>query len=343
MEAVDQRLVLLGDGGLGHRARLENAAVDVVDLRGRQLPAVDHRVRQVALLRVERQVVAQRVGGPRGQPQEVATRRVAADRMDAVVLGRAQLPAATVSRLDDQACAVVREAAVHLRHTLPHRRPIGDAAQLDGPVLRRVAPVHGAVRIDSGDVRDGRARQQDRAHNAVLRMLKHPAVAARLVEEAEVVAARRLLKQVRKGAGLAVEAALGVERRARVDAPAGVVGVPEHADEHAVHKVLDAEVGRRRSVGRRLTVRTLPAGDADGAVRKRVPNDRAERADVRLREIRCALDVADDRERRRRQRMVLDAQRAARVRLQVGAQCLPGRVLGDQGLVDVGRRERHVA
>ena len=87
-------------------------------------------------------------------------------------------------------------------------------------------------------------------HNTVLRMLEHPGVLRIGLERGKEVTPRHrrancLFKQGAEALRLAIEAAVGVERRPRVEPPMVVVAVIETANHHAVNEALNEEaIGR---------------------------------------------------------------------------------------------------
>ncbi len=335
MQAVDKRAVLAGDLLAVQRARLERVDVDAVDVIRDRLPPLHERIGLVVLLRVDGKVLVhgRRPALPEAQPDPVAPRRIAAQSPHAVVLGRPHLPTAAVRVLDDDALHVVLEAPIPVGNRLEQAAPRGHAAHNGRRNERRprqrvgrprklhdTRGVH-AHRLDGID-----ARAAHLADDAVLGVLQDPRVGQRLVEGIGVHTARaqRAPEHGRKRGRLAVVAAVGVQGRARVNAPAVVVLVPEHANHHAVEKLLDGIVARRRrAVRHALAVRRLPRRHADGAVLERVPDDGAEGAHVRLGHVRNALDVADQRKGACRAAGILDAQRPALGAAQKGGQTGP--------------------
>ncbi len=112
VQAIHQRAELGGDLGAIHTAGLEGIHIDLEDLLGDRLPAVDEIRGRSALLREELQVLLQTALAPQIHPQEVAARRVAAHLAHLVVDLGTHLPALQGLRsvLDDHALVAHRAA-----------------------------------------------------------------------------------------------------------------------------------------------------------------------------------------------------------------------------------------
>jgi hypothetical protein len=320
VQAVDQRLVLGRDGRLVQAARLEHIRVDVEHVARGALPLVGHCGCTSTLLRIHSKVVKQRIVGPLGEPKEVQARRIATQGTHAVVLGRAQLVALARGRvLYHNALCAPLELVVLGDHKCVHIGPGRQTAERrqaillgDGRLAVRNHLHVRAARAHTAHADQMRARDRRGDHNAVLRMLQNPVVVVLLNQRAVIQVRRGLCKQLRKGLGLAEVAARGVQRGARVNAPAVTVSVPEHTHAHTIHKRLH-NIGVREGVLRRkpLAVHGLEGECRHRYVLGHIPYNRAECADVRECKVADALGVADQGVGALRRGIVIHAQTTA--------------------------------
>ncbi len=231
VKAIDQRAVLRRNVLPLQRASLKGLTIEPVDLRGHILPAIDQSISCTTLLWEESQIVAEGIVLPAGEPEIVTAGRVATERTDAIVLGRTDLPAVAVRRLDDEALEVVAEAAVEFRKPSANRVPASESQTRGRGRDITSRPSHRAIRCDRAAIRKERARCRDCADDPVLRVLQHKRVGLRAIQTSIT---EHRPEHIREGLVLAEVPAARVQNAARVDAPLRAVGVPEETNQRAV-------------------------------------------------------------------------------------------------------------
>lgn len=282
VDAVDERPQLGRNRRLWQRPRLEDIHIRVVHIARDALPRVNNAVGRRTLLRIDLKVLRQIAAAPRREPQIIAARRITAQRTNAIVLRRTNLPALAVRALDMDALNSVSKALVPIVKTNQHIRPrrhTRNRSDRIGSRRRKRLPGKYPIRSHKHALYPPQLGRLDRNHNAIVRMHKDNRIAVVAIQ-LHVVIGRRGGKHRSETAGIVVVAAVRINRAARVDTPPAVVLVEPHPNQSAVWEVLQNIVSGKARRRQPLTIGALERSHRHRPVLQSVPHDRSERANV---------------------------------------------------------------